>query len=71
MSALQKNLVATGCYGFFNFFCDDFIGQNIRVCIRLLTIECAERTISNADIGVVDVSVDDIGDGFISSFFAS
>ena len=65
MSALQQYLSPTNGQGLLDFFPNGLKGKDIGILIRFFSIKSAERTVGNTDIRVVDITVYDIGYGFI------
>src|SRR5712692_11791341 len=61
-AALQQNSRAAELQHFLNFFVDGFERQDVAVLGAQRPVKCAERAILGAEIGVIDVAVDLIGD---------
>ena len=64
-AALHQNAGATESEGFFDLLIDDVIGQNVGFRITLHPIERAERAEFSANIGVIDIPVNDVADDVV------
>ena len=67
MSALHQDLYAANRYELIDLLIDLFVAQDIVVTVALRAIKCAKLAIHVADIGVVDVSLHDVGDDLIAA----
>src|SRR5205085_7697667 len=63
VSALDQNLNATERFDFVDLGADLLEGKRVAFAVLWPTRKGAESAISDADVGVVDVAVDDVGDG--------
>ena len=61
-AALHQDAGAAQVDGFLNLVEDDFLGQDVAFGVAHGTVEGAEAAILGAEIGVVDVAVDDVAD---------
>ena len=66
MAALEENLYATDAVELGKFFTDLLVRQDVMVVVFLCSIKRAELAVNIADVGVVHVPVDDIGDDRVS-----
>ena len=60
-AALHEDLGASECGEFGDFLMDLFFGKGVGIVVVSIATECTEGAASSADVGVVDVAVDDIG----------
>src|SRR5438270_248785 len=67
MPALHQNLSPTERDGLFDFFINLIEADDIRIIILLRAIKRAELAIDIADVGVIDVSINDVSYDFIPS----
>ncbi len=66
VAALEENLDATDAVEFGKFFPDLLVRQDVVVVVLLCSIKRAKLTVNVADVGVVHVSVDDVGHDGVS-----
>src|SRR5437588_7769658 len=64
-TALHQYAGTTERNGFFDLFMDDVIRENIRFPIPLHAIERAEGAEFFANVGVIDIAIDDVTDDII------
>lgn len=62
VASLEEDLHATFGRKLVEFFVDLSVGENVMIIVFFGAVECTELAVDVADIGVVDVSIDDIGD---------
>src|SRR5260221_5231392 len=67
MSSLHLDLYAANRHKLVDLLSDLFMAQNVMVAVALRAIKCAKLAIHIADIGVVDVSLHDVGDDLIAA----
>ena len=65
MPALHQNLRAAERDGFLNFFIHLVVRDDVGVIVFLDAIERAEFAIDVADVRVIDVAINDVGDDFV------
>src|SRR5947199_2084499 len=65
MAALHENLGAAQCEGLFDLVVQFIARDDVGVGVLFRAVEGAEFAIDVADIGVVNVAVDDVGDDLI------
>ena len=68
MPSLHEYLPSTNGDHLLNFMGDGFERQDVSLVMTFVTIKRTERTIRDADVGVIDVAIDDIGDHVVISF---
>src|SRR5580765_4042743 len=66
MAALHENLGAAKGDGFLDFLIDFVEGDYVGVVVFLNAVEGAEFAIDVADVGVVDVAVNDVSDDLVA-----
>ena len=64
-AALHQNSRTTESQRFFNLFIDHVIGQHVSLGVTLNAIERTESAEFFADIGVVDIAIDDVADDIV------
>lgn len=67
MAALHEDLRAAEVEGFLNFLIDDVVSNDVGIIIFLDAIEGAELAIDVADVGVIDVAIDDVGGDLVAA----
>ncbi len=65
MPALHQNLRAAERDGFLDLFVDLVMSDHVGVVVARDAVERAELAIDVADVGIVDVAVNDIGDDLV------
>ena len=71
MPTLKQNLLSAKFQGFFDFFCNGFKRQDVCIFVRLFSVKSTKGTVGDADVGVVDIAINDIGYRFIFFEFFS
>src|ERR1043165_6484768 len=67
VAALHEDLRATKVEGLLNFLVDLVETDDVGVVVFFGAIEGAEFAIDVADVGVVDVAIDDVGGDFVAA----
>lgn len=67
MAALHEDLRAAEVDGFLNFLIDLIESDDVGVVVFFGAIKGAEFAIDVADVGVVDVAIDDVGGDFVAA----
>src|SRR6266404_3429704 len=67
MPALHQNLCAAERNGLFDFLIDFIEGDDISVGVLLRAIKGAEFAVNVANIGIINVAIDNVGDYFVAA----
>jgi hypothetical protein len=67
MTALHEDLHAARCGQLIEFLVELFARKDVMIVVPLGPIKRAELAVNVADIGVIDVAIDDISDDFAAS----
>ena len=59
-AALHEDLCASDIGEFLDLLVDLFVRECVRIAFVALALECTKDALSGADVGVVDVSVEDV-----------
>ena len=65
VATLHEDLGAAECDGFFNLFVNLVERDYVGIVILFDPVKCTELAINVADIGVIDIAIDDVGDDFV------
>jgi hypothetical protein len=66
MSSLHQDLNPPGGSKFIQLLIELFKGNDIMVVLLFGAIKRAKLAINVADVGVIDVAIDDVGDDFVA-----
>ena len=61
-AALHQHARTAQIEGFLNLGEDGFLGKNITFGVAQRPVECAEGAVFGAEVGVIDIAIDDVGD---------
>jgi hypothetical protein len=67
VAALHENLRAAQREGFLDLLIHLLVSDDVGVGLLLRSVECAELAVNVADVGVVHVAVDDVGDNVVAA----